>query len=515
MFQKKYLFMYFVAFVASLGGFQFGYEVGILESIKNFLNFKTDFPLLYDKRLELNADNNEYTFIYEENKLKNAFLLSVFCIGCVIGTLIVPLVCDFFGRKRTILFGAAIFGFGSLFAGIISDLWLFYITRIIMGIGIGLLSTICPVYIAETAQTEKRGQLITLYQLMITVGILLAYVTKSFLNWILSTDSHVQWRVVLGNQVIPGFFLLIMMFFLPCSPRYYIWQERDDDALRIVSKLRGISTTRDPEIQSEFQSMKRSLEIEKHKYSISWSEFLSRPMLKRVLIVMGLQALQQFTGINFILNNHQNIFDEIFFGNNSNKDSIENLPLILGFVNVIINVIGTLPTFFLIEKWGRKILLMVGSVGMALTLGISSVADYINNNNNNSNIIYSYVSACGIILFILFFACSWGPVVWVYQSEVFPMRVRSKAVAFCSLANWSCFALIATVYPLIEKSSVNNENQKNKNRGLEAFHVNFIFACCCLFSLLYVLIFVKETKGVVLEDMDSVFESSKEKSKQK
>ena len=215
----------------------------------------------------------------------------------------------------------------------------------------------------------------------------------------------------------------IMMFFLPCSPRYYIWQERNDDALRIVSKLRGISTTRDPEIQNEFQEMKRSLEIEKHEYSISWSEFLSKPMLKRVIMVMGLQALQQFTGINFILNNHQYILTELFPNDDDNK-----IKYILGYVNVFINVIGTLPTFYLIERWGRKTLLMIGSVGMAFSLGMSSGVDIIKNRNfENKSVdnlknekstvetLLSSISVGGILLFILFFASSWGPVVWVYQ----------------------------------------------------------------------------------------------------
>jgi len=482
-------------------------------SIKNSINFKTDFPDLYKKRLTL--EGNKYTFIYEEDKFKNALLSSVFCFGCVVGTLIVPLVCDFFGRKRTILFGAAIFGFGSLFAGIITNLILFYITRIIMGIGIGLLSTICPMYIAETAPTEKRGHLITLYQLMITIGIFLAYIVKTIINFFLKSDELVQWRVVLGNQVIPGFILLIMMFFLPYSPRYYIWQERDDDALRIVSKLRGISTTRDPEIQSEFQTMKRSLDIEKHEYSISWSEFLSKPILKRVLMVMGLQALQQFTGINFILSNHQYIFNEL--NKSANETSLFGY---LGYINVFINVIGTLPTFFLIEKWGRKVLLMIGSVGMAFSLAMSSFADYFNTRNNEKNTertILTYVSISGILLFIFFFASSWGPVIWVYQSEVFPMRVRSKAVAFCSLANWSCFAAIATIYPLIEKSLDQSQSPEENDKGLkfEAYKINLFFALCCFLSLFYVLLFVKETKGVVLENMDTVFESNNEKTKQK
>jgi len=364
-------------------------------------------------------------------------------------------------------------------------------------------------YIAETAPTEKRGHYITLYQLMITIGIFLAYVMKSILDKLLESDPLVQWRVVLGNQVIPGFILLIMMFFLPYSPRYYIWQERDDEALRIILKLRGTYNTRDPEIKSEFQAMKKSLEIEKHEYSHSWNEVFSRPMLKRVLIVMGLQALQQFTGINFILNNHQYIFKEIFLNSSEDNSSEDRLTLILGFVNVFINVIGTLPTFYLIEKWGRKILLIIGSIGMSIALGMSSFADLIKKQDvNNNNKVYSIVSAFGIVLFILFFACSWGPVVWVYQSEVFPMRIRSKAVALCSLANWSCFALIATVYPLIEKSTINDNG-----KGFEAYKVNLFFACWCLFSLFYVLLFVKESKGVVLEDMDSL--GSNKKSKQK
>jgi len=493
MFNKKNLFMYFVAFVASLGGFQFGYEVGILESIKNFDSFKIVFNTLYDKKLV--PENDYYVFKYEEDKLLNALLGSVFGIGCMIGAIVVPTISDFFGRKRSIIFGAVIFGIGSLFSGIISSLILFYATRIIMGIGIGILSTVCPMYIAETSPAESRGAFITLYQFMITFGILLAYVFKIVIQFFLKNDENIVWRVVLGNQIVPGFLLLIMMFFLPYSPRYYIWQERDEDALRIVQKLRGISSMRDP-VKTEFQNMKKSLDIERHEYSTGFSEIFKSNMLKRVIMVMGLQILQQFTGINFILSNHMDIFQEIFQG-------AENFQTILSFVNVSINVIGTIPAFYLIEKIGRKALLLVGSVGMTLSLAMSSFCDMKIQKKHDINL--SYISACGILLFILSFASSWGPVIWVYQSEAFPMRVRSKATALCSLANWTSFAAIATVYPLIVKTP----GEQNKTGGLDVYFANAFFACCCLLSLFYVIFFVKETKGVVLEEMDTAFDGPK------
>jgi len=300
-----------------------------------------------------------------------------------------------------------------------------------------------------------------------------------------------------------------MVFFLPYSPRYYIWQERDDEALRIVSKLRGFSNTRESEIRTEFQNMKNSLDIEKHKYSTSFKELFKKNIFKRVVMVMGLQILQQFTGINFILNNHMDIFQEIF---SSNKKDI-NITAILSYVNMFINVIGTIPAFYLIEKFGRKTLLIIGSIGMTISLAASSFCDmkkiHFNKSNdetNNNSLVFSYISACGILIFILFFASSWGPTIWVYQSEAFPMRVRSKATALCSLANWTSFAVIGTVYPLIVKSANNN---KKENEGVEVYFANAFFAICCLISFFYVVFFVKETKGVTLEDMDKVFDGKK------
>jgi len=468
-----------------------------------------DFPDLYEIYLVKNG--NDYEVQGKEDTFKNPLLISIFCIGCIIGTLVVPTICDFFGRKRSILFGAAIFGFGSLFAGIISNLALFYASRTFIGIGIGILSTICPVYIAETAPAKIRGKLITMYQFMITIGILLAYIMKFIIEFFLKNDPKIQWRVILGNQVIPGFLLLIMMFFLPYSPRYYIWQERDDEALRIVSKLRGISTTRDLKTQTEFQNMKRSLEIEKHEHSTGWKEVFKGPMIKRVILVMGLQIFQQFSGINFMLNNHKDIIEEIF--RNGEETSKVDVGIYLGFLNIGINVIGTLPAFYLIEKFGRKYLLIIGSIGMSVSLSMSSFADYWtsknkNENNNNKQNPYMYISIIGIALFIFFFACSWGPVVWVYQSECFPMRVRSKATALCSFANWTSFAIIATLYPILVNSGVDKKE-------FNVYIANAFFAGCCILSLFYVIFFVKETKGVVLEDMDSVFIKNTEKSKQK
>jgi len=377
-----------------------------------------------------------------------------------------------------------------------------------MGIGIGILSTICPLYIAETAPAESRGKLITLYQFMITIGIFSAYIVRMTIEKMLAEDPNTQWRVILGLQVIPGFILLVMMFFLPYSPRYYIWQEREDEALRIVSKLRSMSSTRDPEIQSEFQSMKASLEVEKDKYSSGWKEiFNNKNMLKRVLIGMFLQIFQQFTGINIMLNYHKDIFDYMLGQN----------KYILGLINVAVNVIFTIPTFFLIEKYGRKVLLIIGSIGMSLVLGIGATVDLLHEreNSNNSNMIFDYISIGCVFFFVGFFAISWGPVVWVYQSEIFPMRIRSKATALSSMSNWCSFAVIVTLYPIV--TSIKSDNDTNKeNRYSSLYIISYIFSACCLVSLIFVLIFVKETKGVSLENMDSVFiKDEEEKPKQK
>jgi len=504
MIHKKNIYMVFVALVASLGGFQFGYEVGILESIKNFTAFKMDFSKFYKVKFVEESDTM-FKLIYEENPIYVSLMITMFCIGCIFGTLVVPAICDFFGRKRSILFGAAIFGFGSLFAGITVGDTLFFFSRIFMGIGIGILSTICPMYIAETSPAEKRGTFITLYQLMITIGIFTAYIVRIITEYFLKYDRNVQWRVILGIQVVPGFLLLIMMFFLPYSPRYYIWQERDDEALRIVSKLRGMSSTRDPEIQTEFQNMKKSLEIERHEYSNGYSELFKKEMLKRVLMVMGLQVLQQLTGINIVLSSSTKYINEKIIKENLLKGNENNIftkiflnKTYLSYINVVINVIGTFPTFKIIDKVGRKVILIIGSISMSVFLTVSSLAIMFSDIK-----IGLYISIICILLFIISFAFSWGPIIWVYQSEAFPMRVRSKATSLCSFANWFTFALIDTFYPLIiEKFKIDSQ------------YSFLFFAACCLISLFYTIFFVHETKGIPLEEIDTAFIET-EKTKQK
>jgi len=505
MFRISNPYMLFVAFVASLGGFQFGYEVGIMDSIQSTDACKIAFPLLYNTELKSDKNSDLVSFNYEPNVFWNSLLNSMFCIGCVIGAIVVPKICDFFGRKRSIIFGAAIFGLGSLISGVIENFYIFLIIRVIMGIGIGILSTICPLYIAETAPSESRGRLITLYQFMITIGIFSAYLVRMFTeNVLLKNDPNTQWRVIFGLQVIPGFILLVMMLFLPYSPRYYIWQEREDEALRIVSKLRNMSSTRDPEIQSEFQNMKTSLEVEKHEHSSGWGEiFHNKTMLKRVLLGMFLQIFQQFTGINIMLNYHKDIFD-VFSGDKYR----------LGLINVVVNVLFTFPTFYLIEKFGRKVLLIIGSIGMALVLGIGAAFDYLLEKDINMTVfgerdkqikIFKFISIGCVFGFIGFFAISWGPVVWVYQSEIFPMRIRSKATALSSMSNWTSFAFIVSILHPITIG--------------KTYLLSSIFSICCLISLFFVIFCVKETKGVSLENMDSVFikdgEKEQEKPKQK
>lgn len=315
---------------------------------------------------------------------------------------------------------------------------------------------------------------------MITVGIFISAIVNSIFYF--KVHGDLKWRLALGFQAIPGFLLFLMMLPLPASSRWLVAQGRSSEALNSIKRLRNrdINTAI---VQNEYEEIRAGVELEAQIGSASWREMLRTVSVrKRLLIIIILQCFQQFTGINAIMYYSSQIYRAAGF---SNDFSATFLVIITNFVNVV----GTLPGMYFVDKSGRKKLLIIGGFGMFLSQILVCIFSGLARHGSSEG---GYLTLFSIYSFIFFFASTWGPVVWVYQSEIFPLRFRSKGTASGTISNWVSNAIIGKTVPLLF-------------RGINQF-VYLIFAAFCIAMAIFSFT-LKETKGLSLEEMELLFAS--------
>ncbi|KAJ3085910.1 hypothetical protein HK102_013694 [Quaeritorhiza haematococci] len=284
----------------------------------------------------------------------------------------------------------------------------------------------------------------------------------------------------MGIQIIPGALLVIIIIFMPYSPRWLLNRNRDAEAINILAKLRGSSST-STTIQTEYHDIKAGIELEKTIGTAEWHELLKPGIVNRVVIALFLQTFQQWTGINVILYYAGELFGRMGFGQVQST-------IVFVIINSFVNFISTFPGMYLIERVGRRKLLIYGGFGMGtahfcvcLFTGLSKTG----------SAFLAWLAVLSVYSFILFFASTWGPVVWVYQSEIFPLRIRAKGTGVATVANWSWNAVIAKVTPLV--------------LARIDFYTYTIFGSMGMAMAIFTILFVPETMGKSLEEMDEVF----------
>jgi len=279
------------------------------------------------------------------------------------------------------------------------------------------------------------------------------------------------------SELVPAISFLILLFFIPNSPRWLIMKERYADAKKVLARV----TENDDELEKEFNQIKDSITTDKGRAKVS---VFSKSMRKILIIGIVLSVLQQVTGINAILYYGAEIFSNALgYGP---EDALQQ-QLLLGAVNLVFTFVAISQ----VDKWGRKPLLIMGTIGMFVGIGILGTSIYLDQ--------LGLISLFGMLLFIASFALSMGPVTWVILSEMFPNKIRSQALSIAVAAQWLFNALVANTFPLINGSSV---NERSFNGALPYF----IFAILCLVTVLFVTRLIPETKGKSLEEMESVWE---------
>ncbi|OGN66251.1 MAG: hypothetical protein A2888_01105, partial [Chlamydiae bacterium RIFCSPLOWO2_01_FULL_28_7] len=368
--------------VASIGGFLFGFNQTIIAGAILFL----------EKEFHLSTIGQQ-------------FLVSILILAALFGASIGGFLADKIGRKNSLFFTTALFILGSFIASTADTLLILIIARIIIGFAIGIVSIICPLYIAEMSDPGHRGILVSLNQFAITLGILCAYI----INYVFS--PHGEWKSMFGVAIFPAFLLLIGLFFISETPSYLAFKGQNVLAEKIFRKIRKDAD--DTEIAN--------LHLTEEKKSLK--HIFDKNIKKALFMGIILSVLQQFSGINGVLFYAPKIFQMAGF-------SLASTAILASISIGIINVLSTIIALWLIDLVGRRVLLITGLIGMSFTLtalGISFmfVKKFL-----------TEISIVSIVLYIAFFAISLGPIVWLIISEIFPLEIRGRAMSIAGLVNW-------------------------------------------------------------------------------
>nr|WP_120465351.1 sugar porter family MFS transporter [Paenibacillus aceti] len=440
-------FVTLVSIVAALGGVLFGFDTAVISGAIGFMQQHFDL-----------------------NEFQVGWAVSSLIIGCIVGAMSSGVLSERFGRKKVLITAAILFIIGSAFSAVPVTFSQFIIARMIGGIGIGITSTLCPLYNAEIAPAKYRGRLVALNQLATVTGISLVY----FVNlWITGLGSEAwgissAWRWMFAFGLIPGVLFLVLLFLVPESPRWLIKQGRAAESLPILVKIHGETLAK-----QEVLEIKESFRVENGSIRQLFS-----PALRLALIVgVGLAILQQVTGINAVLYYAPEIFKQT--GAGTNAALIQTI-----FVGVI-NLLFTILAIWLIDKVGRKMLLLVGSSAMLICLIVIGAAFQTGHTSGPWVLIF-------ILIYVAAFAVSLGPVVWVVISEIFPNRIRGKATAIASMALWTADYVVSQTFPPMLVSA---------GPALTFW----IFGLMALITVIFTWRAVPETKGKTLEEIESLW----------
>jgi sugar porter (SP) family MFS transporter len=405
--------------------------------------------------------------LFELNGFWHGFTVAIALIGTIVGAVSAGKPADFYGRKRVLSFIALLFMFSSLGAALTQSWTGILIFRFLGGLGVGASSVIGPMYIAEIAPAKKRGRLVALFQLNVVSGILLAFIS----NYVIALVSdQTSWRWMLGVQALPAGIFFGLLFMIPETPRWLMIKKEKQKAAAVLQKL-GESN-----IEEQIAIIEDSISSEKHIRS----EKLFTAKLKFPIALAFLIAFfNQFSGINAIMYYAPRIFE--MAGLDRTSSLFQSVSV--GFTNLIFTIIAML----IIDRVGRKKLLLIGSVGMVVMLGLVSLG-FIFESFGGAAVL------AGLVGFIAFFASSQGAVIWVFISEIFPNKVRAKGQALGSFSHWILAALISWVFPVIVAGS-----------GRSTGYAFVFFATMMLLQFFVVYFIFPETKGKGLEKIQEDF----------
>ncbi|KAJ9635447.1 Plasma membrane low glucose sensor [Coniosporium apollinis] len=456
----------FIAF----GGILFGYDTGTIGGILA-MDYWVDLFAT-----EVNDEGQKYITTGQQG-----LIVSMLSVGTFAGALSGASIGDRIGRRWGLLVACIVFNIGVVMQTIAIAIPLFTAGRGIAGLGVGLLSVLVPLYQSECSPKWIRGTIVSAYQLALTIGLLLAAVVNNATH---ARNDSGSYRIPTIIQALWGLILAAGLIYLPETPRYFVKRGQQDKAAHSLSRLRRLP--------ADARSIKEELAeiVANHEYELSlgksgWLDVFQNAgrQRRRLLTGMAVMAGSQLTGINFIF----------YYGTQFFKNSgIEN-PFLIGLTTNLVNVVSTIPGLVLVERWGRRPILLFGAIGMTVCEFIVAIVGVTSGSEISSKVLIAFTC-----FYIFFFAISWGPVGWVVVGENFSLRFRAKSVA-CSIAsNWIFNWAIGYATPYLVDEAPGAAGLKAK--------VFFIWGTCCLGCAIFVYFCIFETKGLTLEQVDEMYE---------
>ncbi|PSN65012.1 general substrate transporter [Corynespora cassiicola Philippines] len=459
--------------VTSIGGFLFGYDTGQISSMLLFRDF-------IDRFGQTQPDGSKAFDVTIQS-----LIVSLMSIGTLFGALSGAYTADWWGRRRSLSFGVFIFVIGNVIQITAMRSWVHLtVGRIVAGLGVGNLSVGVPMFQSECCPREIRGAVVASYQLMITIGILVANGINMGVRPM--QDNDASWRIVIGLGILFSLPLGIGILFSPESPRYLAGRGDWEGSRMALARLRGMKEDPDNSlVLDDFKEMQESIAEQRKAGEGGWVEcFTGQPsgiprLVYRTIIGICIHFLQQWTGVNYFFYYGATIFESAGI-----QDPIQ-VQLILGAVNVV----TTFPGLYIVERLGRRLPLIVGASWQAAWLCIfAAVGTARPPTEYTSSGIVMIVAAC---MFIASFAMTWGPFAWVVIGETFPLRTRAKQASLATAGNWLGNFLIAFLTPYA-------------NSGI-SYNFGFVFCGCNVAAALLVYFFVFETRSLSLENVDAMY----------
>ncbi|GAA5830368.1 hypothetical protein JCM3766R1_002694 [Sporobolomyces carnicolor] len=436
-----------VSLFASLGVFLFGYDQGVMSGIITGPYFKA--------------------YFHQPTRFELATMVAILEIGAFITSILAGRVGDIFGRRATILMGATLFTIGGLFQAFTNGFRMMVLGRVLAGNGVGFLSMAVPVYQSEISPAEHRGRL----------ACIVGYCSSIWIDYFSSyLASDLSWRFPLLIQSVIGTILAIGSFFIPESPRWLLDMDLDDEGMGVLADLHGDGDPDDERAREEFREIKESVfserEMGDRSYKSMWKRYRGR-----VLLAVSAQAFAQLNGINVISYYAPLVFESAGW---IGRDAI-----FMTGINGIIYVLSTIPTWYLVDTLGRRVILLSGATAMAIALTLVGFFLYLDQSYTPVAVVTS------VIVYNAAFGYSWGPIPWLYPPEILPNAFRVKGVSLSTASNWAFNFLVGEATPILQEAI---------RWRLYPMHAGF-----CVLSFILVYFTYPETMGVPLEEMDELF----------
>jgi MFS transporter, SP family, sugar:H+ symporter len=450
-----------VTVVATIGGFLFGFDSGVINGTLDGL------------QLAFNSDS-----------IGTGFNVASMLLGCAIGAFVAGRLADIYGRRTLLITAAILFLISAWGSGISTSSLEFIFYRILGGLAVGAASVMAPAYISEIAPARYRGILTSIQQIAIICGLFTAFLSNYFLAKIAggSTTEYwlnfEAWRWMFWMELIPAILFFILLFFIPESPRYLVLSKKFAAAKTVLTKLYGPHFA-----EKKFTEIEASIANTETPKLSDLKDAATQKIRPIVWVGIGLATFQQLVGINVVFYYGSVLWQAVGFS--------ESDALLTNVITGAVSIVACILTISLIEKIGRKPLLMIGSIGMSISLGIMVAVFSTAETSINGNLDLGSMGLVALIFantFVFFFNMSWGPVMWVMLGEMYPNQIRGSGLAVAGFAQWTSNFMVTMMFPFMLAGI-----------GLAGAY-SFYFAGAVV-SIIFVAKFVKETKGIELEDM--------------